>query len=145
MNKKPIIGVIFVLSIFNVVHTCAQCKTFTKKHCIPQVSPYIFNGQYNGDVFVPGGAAEMQMTFQKGLKYKILICHQEVIKKVRFKVLNTNRTVLFDSYEEGQNFFEFQVESTQDLIIQVFAMAQNNPNNIVPAGCVSLLVGFMKP
>jgi hypothetical protein len=45
---------------------------------------------------------------------------------------------------EDVNFFEFKVNQTQDLIIQVFALAQNNPNELVPQGCVSIVVGYKK-
>jgi hypothetical protein len=67
-----------------------------------------------------------------------------VIKKVRFKVLDKDRKVIFDSMAEDVNFFEFKVNQTQDLIIQVFALAQNNPNELVPQGCVSIVVGYKK-
>lgn len=138
--------IIFILSWFLFISSksFSQCRTFTKKNCLPQLQPYIFTGKYLGDVFVPGGAGEVEMTFQKGIQYKLFVCHQDVIKKVRFKVLDKDRKVIFDSMAEDVNFFEFKVNQTQDLIIQVFALAQNNPNELVPQGCVSIVVGYKK-
>ncbi len=126
----------------------AQCKGYTKKHCLPSLAPYIHNGQLTSAVLVPGDAADIEMTFNAGKEYRIIVCNQDQIGNVQFKILDQSRKVLYESdYEEKNPSWDFKVENTQQLIVQlkVPEMEKNNQRtNLVPNGCVAVLVGFKK-
>lgn len=121
----------------------AQCKRFTKKTCFPVLSPFIHNGQLTSAQFMPGEVAEISMTFNAGQDYRILVCSQELIGNVQFRVLSKKRKILYESDKEMSNpFWDFNVANTQQLFIQIIVPEKETSNNIVPAGCVTLLVGF---
>ncbi len=124
----------------------AQCKSYTKKHCLPSLSPYIHNGQLTSAVLSPGDAADIDLTFNAGKEYRILVCNQEQIGNVQFKILDQSRKVLHESDPEETNpSWDFKVENTQQLIVQLKVPKMeksNQKNNLVPNGCVALLVGF---
>jgi len=143
---KYLIAVIFITAFsFN---SNAQCKRYTKRNCLPSLAPYIHNGQLTSAYMVPGDSAEVLMTFNAGKKYRILICSQELIGKVQFKVLDKRRKVLYKSGEQETNpSWDFKVENTQQFIIQITIPKQamsNQKNNLVQNGCVALLIGFQK-
>lgn len=126
----------------------AQCKSYTKKHCLPSLNPYIHNGQLTSAVLVPGDGADIDMTFNSGKEYRILVCNQEQIGNVQFKILDQNRKVLYESNPEEINpSWDFKVENTQQLIVQLKVPKMEKSNQrtaMVPNGCVALLVGFKK-
>ena len=122
----------------------AQCNAFTKKKCMPALSPYIHNGQLNSVALTPGEDAELVITFYSGQDYRLLVCYQEVLGDVSFKVLDSQHTQLFDSKEDKVNQWDFNVKSTQQLIVQVIIPPAKSKTGIVDQGCVSVLVGFKK-
>ena len=145
-NKIPIIISVILASFVFTIDANAQCKRYTKKYCLPSLSPYMHNGQLTSAVFNPGDSADVVMTFNAGKEYRILICNQEQIGNVQFKILDKSRKVLYKSDpEELNSYWDFKVTNTQQLIIQLTVppMEKNNQkNNLVPNGCVALLVGF---
>jgi hypothetical protein len=126
----------------------AQCRGFTKKRCFPSLSPYIHNGQLTSAILRPGDSADIDLIFNAGKEYKIVLCSQDQLGDVHFKILDQSRKVLYESTPEEKNpSWSFKVENTQQLIVQlkVPKMEKSNQrNNIVPNGCVALLVGFKK-
>ena len=143
LNVSFLIGLIALSGNVN-----AQCKGFTKKRCLPSLSPYMHNGQLTSAILKPGDSADIDLTFNAGKEYKILVCNQDQIGKVQFKILDQSRKVLYESNPEETNpSWSFKVENTQKLIVQlkVPKMEMNNQRtNLVPNGCVALLVGFKK-
>ena len=124
----------------------AQCKGFTKKRCLPSLSPYIHNGQLTSAVLKPGDAADIDLTFNAGKEYKILVCSQDQIGDVQFKILDQSRKVLYESKPGEINpSWSFKVENTQQLIVQLKVPKMEKSNqqaDLIPNGCVALLVGF---
>jgi hypothetical protein len=125
-----------------VITTFAQCKGFVKKQ-IPKLAPFIHNGQVNSSVFLSGDQAELTLTFYSGQKYRVLVSAQEALGDVYFVMKDANKTQLFSSKEQGKfDFWDFSVESTQQLTLEVVVPNVDTPSGIVPSGCVSILVGF---
>ena len=145
-NKIPVTICLILASFVFTIDADAQCKRYTKKECLPSLSPYMHNGQLTSAVLYPGDSADVVMTFNAGKEYRILICNQEQIGNVQFKVLDKSRKILYKSDpKEANPSWDFKVTNTQQFIIQltVPAMEKNNQkNNLVPNGCVALLVGF---
>ena len=40
--------------LFSATDADAQCRTFTKKRCLPQLEDYVQNDNYNTAVLIPG-------------------------------------------------------------------------------------------
>ncbi len=145
-NKIAVTTVLILASVVLTVDANAQCKRYTKKYCLPSLSPYMHNGQLTSAVLNPGDSADIAMTFNAGKEYRVLICNQEQIGNVQFKVLDKSRKVLYKSDPEQHNpSWDFKVENTQQFIIQLTVPKMEKSNqktNLVPNGCVALLVGF---
>ena len=145
-NKLAIITGVILASFVLTIDANAQCKRYTKKYCLPALSPYLHNGQLTSAILNPGDSADVAMTFNAGKEYRILVCNQEQIGKVQFKILDKSRIILYKSDPNDENaYWDFKVTNTQQLIIQltVPAMDKNVQKlDLVPNGCVSLLVGF---
>ena len=137
--KITIIAFIIILPIA----IFAQCKNMAKKTCIPKLVPFVHNGQLNSSSLAAGETAELSMTFNSGLDYRILVCAEDVLGKPTFKVIDVEKNVVYNSAESGAiPFWDFNVESTQQFTVEVSVPPSDSPNSIVPTGCVTVLVGF---
>ena len=145
-NKIALVVGLILSSLVISSDANAQCKKYTKKYCLPSLSPYIHNGQLTSAVLIPGDSADVAMTFNAGKEYRIIVCNQEQIGKVQFKILDNTRKVLYKSDEKEENpSWDFKVDNTQQLTIQLLVPKMEKSNqktSMVPTGCVSLLVGF---
>lgn len=120
----------------------AQCKGFVKKQ-IPKLSPFIHNGQVNSSVLLSGDQAELTLTFYSGQTYRILVSNQESLGDVYFVMKDASKTQLFSSKDMGKSdYWDFSVESTQQMTLEVIVPNVDTPSGLVPSGCVSILVGF---
>ena len=130
------------LALLPTIGVFAQCKGFVKRQ-IPKLSPFIHNGQVNSSVLLSGDHAELTLTFYSGQTYRILTSAQEALGDVYFIMRDANKTVLFSSKEQGKfDFWDFNVESTQQMTIEIVVPNADTPSGLVPSGCVSILVGF---
>ena len=131
------------LSLLLAFSSQAQCKRFTKKFCLPVLTPYVYNGQLTSALMAPGEAAEIVMTFTPGHDYRLLFCGQEVIGDVMFKIMDKNHKVIYERRKPEQKaYFDFNVSSTQQFIIEVYMPQKDTPSEIVPTGCVTIMVGY---
>lgn len=137
----PLLLIAFTLG-FNSAK--AQCNAFAKKKCMPILNPYIHNGQLNSTSLTPGETAELVMSFHAGQEYRVLTCAQEVLGEVWFRILDSQHNPLFNSKEAKDNKFDFNVATSQQLIVEVNVPSQKSKHGIVEEGCVSVLVGFKK-
>ncbi|MBI2280492.1 MAG: hypothetical protein HYU68_07360 [Bacteroidetes bacterium] len=84
------------------------------------------------------------MTFNEGNDYRVLVLFQEVLGDVIFKIKDKTGKILYSS-EAGEDkpFWDFRVNSTQQLIVHVFVpKVEKTSTQISPQGCISILVGF---
>ena len=137
--------VLMMAEAFSVNTASAQCKNFTMKKCMPGLAPFLHNGQLNSTTLSPGESAEMQMTFYSGQEYRLLICGQEILGNIAFKVTDMDKKSLFDSREhENASSWDFKMTSTQQIVIEVIVPNSKNTNDISQSACVSMLVGYKK-
>lgn len=131
--------------LFSINTTFAQCKNFTMKKCMPGLAPFLHNGQLNSTTLSPGESAEMQMTFYSGQEYRLLICGQEILGNVAFKVTDMDKKSLFDSRDhDNASTWDFKMTSTQQIIIEVIVPNSKSTNDLTQSACVSMLVGYKK-
>lgn len=134
-----------MLSSFAPVAVHAQCsKAWVRKKCIPKITPFIHNGQMNSTMLREGQSADLSLTVYSGQDYRILICHDEVLENVNFKLYDANKKVIFDSHDHNNtDVWDFKVKTTMQLRVEVEVdKNEDSTNGIVNSGCVSILVGF---
>ena len=136
---------ISILLSSNVMgQTQSQCKKFTKTECLPTLAPYTYNGQLNSAILSEGDIAELLLTFHKDHKYRISVCHQEIVGDVKFKIFDTKKNLIFEQTKENdQAFWDFVSNSSQQLIVQVSIPVRLPKSEILKTGCVTILVGFL--
>jgi hypothetical protein len=130
----------FVLIFATINLASAQCKGFAKKKCTPQLKPYNNSGKINSAVLRPGDKAELMMTFNSDIDYRLMICSMDNIK-VNFKVMDMDKNVFFDSDKANKNYFDFDVASTQQLFVEINCEDTESLSGIMPEGCVAILTG----
>lgn len=149
-NKLNILKIIVLaLALSLPLMGYSQCKGFAKKKCLPELKPFIHNGQLNSTTLMEGESAELVMTFHAGQQYRVMICAQSSLKNVSFKMMDMNREILFSSDDEKDaRHWDFNVNATQQMIILVSVPKPGKHNaakltgTLVQSGCVALLVGF---
>ena len=116
----------------------AQCRSFTKKNCLPALDGYIQNENYNSAVLIPGDEAELELTFLGGVEYRVAVCAHPVLGDVTFEVLD-GQNIRIWSNADGTDHIDFQVEQTQRLRFRV--KVPDTDAAILHEGCVSILLG----
>jgi hypothetical protein len=147
MKKIVVLSLVLAaLFILDGSKAFAQCKSFTKKRCLPQLNPYFHNGQLNSATLMAGEKAELLMTFYSGQDYRLSVCAQPVFENVIFRVLDKNRKQIYSSENHNSNNWDFHMATTQQLFIEVSVPNSANKTKMiaemVESGCVSVLVGF---
>lgn len=130
---------LFILTVAAVTNVSAQCKTVAKDG-IKKLSPYTHNGQINNITLEGGKPTEVHLTFYRGLSYKLQIDSEESLGKVAFRVLDENKTEVYNSNTaNGADFWTFYSNSSQELIIEVTSADKSKK------GCAVVLVGMEVP
>lgn len=139
LNKFLLLAVFLGLSFYGQ----SQCKSFTKKQCLPDLEPYVYDGQLNTAILTEGDVAELLLTLYGGQDYRILVCCQGILGDVEFNLYDTNRNLIFSNKNHNYiNNWDFTSNSTQQLIVQVVIPKQDKKTELLHNGCVSILKGF---
>ena len=120
------------------VQANAQCRTFTKKNCLPTLDGYVQNENYNSAVLIPGDEAELELTFLAGIDYRVAVCAHPVLGAVEFEVLDAQNIRVW-SNSEGADHLDLRVENAQRLKFKV--RVPDTDAAILHEGCVSILLG----
>jgi len=138
--KRIILFVICVFVCFVVENAQSQCRPFAAANK-PSLGDFIHDGAYTAIQLKTGQTVQMNKTFYRGQKYRLLVCAATELAKVDFKVQDANQNVLYTGNEEGiAKKWDFSVESTQNLLISVTVPETTANQN--KAGCVTILIGF---
>jgi hypothetical protein len=141
MKKFIISAILFSSTLF----AFSQCKSFTKKNCLPSLQPFISNGQINAAKLAPGESAELQISFSKGLKYRLLLCTSDFLGEVEMVIFDQNKNKLFgDGVENNTAFWDFKAEVSQVLTVQIKAPKNTSQNELMGLGCVTMMSGFQE-
>jgi len=137
--SKLFIVLILAISFTNVYSQ----KRFVKTKCLPVLKPFVYNGQLNSANLAEGDIAELLLTFYGGQDYRILVCSQEVLGNVEFKLFDTNKNLIFSNKDHDYiNYWDFTSNTTQQLVVRVKVPKQEDSGDIKQSGYVSILVGF---
>ena len=122
----------------------AQCRSFTKKKCLPELEGYVQNDNFNSAVLIPGDEAELLLTFYAGKEYRLLVCGHPVLGDLEFEVLDTDDEVIYTNVDEENNAdakFDFKVATTQQLIVRIRVPEAESTSTLIHEGCVSVMIG----
>ncbi|MDP4826558.1 MAG: hypothetical protein NWR73_02660 [Flavobacteriales bacterium] len=136
--------IILPLALLLPLAASSQCRSFTKKKCLPELEGYVQNDNFNSAVLIPGDEAELLLTFYANKEYRLLICGHPVLGDLDFEVLDTDEEVIFsnkDAQPERKNMFDFKVASTQQLIVRIRVPESGSSTTLIHEGCVSVMIG----
>ena len=140
---KTIFKLSLLLAFLIPLGANAQCKGYAKRQCRPNLAPYIHDGKMNFAQLFPGDKAEVELTFYARQSYRLLVCGDDVLGNVQFKVYDTDKNVLFDSEKSDKNYLDFKTASTQKLIIEVIVPeGEGNNHGMEFMGCVAIMTGL---
>ena len=134
--------IIILLALIIPTLAFSQCKRFTKVKCMPALGEYIPNDNFNSAVLVPGDEAELLMTFYAGQDYRVMVCSEEILGKLNYKILNDDGENVFDSENSDQTHLDFSVANTQQLKMILKVPPRENPNQLIHEGCATVMVGY---
>ena len=96
---KKIYHILIVITVLAFIPFSgfSQCKSFAKKVCKLELTPYIHDGNFNAAILTEGEDAELYKTFYAGQNYRIYICGSDALPEIEFQVLDVSRNVLYDN------------------------------------------------
>jgi hypothetical protein len=141
--KRLCIILMLVCAAWQSADSQSECKTFAKKKCMYKLSPFVGNGQTSSTFMNPGQSSDIAMNFNAGQTYRIIVCSQEELGDLEYKVSDASGKVLFNNKDhDNADFWDFNVSSTTQLKISV--KVPESDNKKASGGCVTVLVGFKK-
>ncbi|MBV6403285.1 MAG: hypothetical protein IT228_12385 [Flavobacteriales bacterium] len=120
----------------------AQCRSFAKNKCVPELAPYKFNESFNAAQLAPGEEAEVNLTFYSGQEYRVMVCAHPILGEVNWKLVDASNKIVFESLaDEPKHHFDLRMASTQQMKVVVWVPGKAR-TDMVHVGCVAILVGF---
>ena len=135
-----LLKLIVVIAIVSPMMVSAQCKSFTKKQCLPLLDAFVPSSNFNSAVMMPGDEADLMMTFYAGQEYRLFVCSEDIIGELNFEVQDEQST-LFASADNENPYFDFKMQNTKQLKLKIIVPEQENPNRMVHQGCATVMVG----
>lgn len=139
-----IITLVVALAAFSTTGY-AQCKSFAKNTCKPELDPYIHDGIFNATELSEGESAELFKTFYSGQEYRIAVCGDASLPPVEFEIMDSDRNVLFSNKDaDYARVWDFKLEASQQLIVSIQVTTDDDKvGDEIAKGCVGVLIGFL--
>jgi len=126
----------------------AQCKSFVKNNCLPQLVPYLHDGSYQAVIMSEGEEAEVFKTVFAGQQYRLIICTENALPDVDIIVSDIRRTILFDNRKNGNvKVWDFKSDVSQQIKVTIRISKSNRQSagKEEPIyGCVAVLFGILE-
>lgn len=144
MKKFSKLVVLVVSFLLLGTFSYGQCRTFAKNDCKPSLDPYVHDGIFNATELGEGESAELYKTFYSNQNYRIAICGDSQLPKIKFSIMDADRNVLFTNAKHSfKRVWDFKMEASQQLIISIeVETADDKVSDETARGCVAVLVGF---
>jgi len=145
MRMIKILPILALLLLGNAIDSNAQCKAFAKKVCLPELGSYTHDGNYHAAILVEGEEAELYKTFYSDMEYRVSIVGEDKLPDVEFKVLDSNKNVLYTNKKDANTYlktWDFKLQSSQQLKLIVKVASFNKPGDTPASGCVAIMFGF---
>jgi hypothetical protein len=142
-NTFAITTILFISLMLNAKNSSAQCKGFTKRNCLPELTPYSSNGQLNSAQLFPEEDAEIQLNLNKGLSYRILVCADPYLEDLTYKLYDQNEFEIFsDTLKNYSSIKDLKVTQSQNLKMKIDIPQKKNTTGIKRSGCVTIMLGY---
>lgn len=123
----------------------AQCFSYAKNVCKSELEDYLHDGNYNATILSEGETAEIYKTFFSGQGYRVAVCKVDSLPDVYFKIVDGVNNILFDSRKHSNTpYWDFELETTQQLIVHVEVAEKDTDSKVKTSGCVSILFGIKR-
>ena len=148
-NIPALAMLVFLFMMFiSTQEALSQCKSFVKTTCLPQLNPYIHDGNYHAVLMSEGEEAEVYKTVFAGQAYRLLICMEDQMPNVDFVISDIRRNILFDSRKNANvKVWDFKPEASQQIKVTIripkFQKQSNNNEQELIFGCVGILFSLM--
>jgi hypothetical protein len=144
MLKKIIPSTLMAAAFLLLAGTAsAQCRSFVKNKCLPNMAPYKFNETFNAAQLAPGEDAEVALTFFSGQEYRVMVCSHPILGDVTWRLVDASNKIVFESISpDSKGHFDLRMESTQQMRVQVEVAPSTGRTDMVHQGCVAILLGF---
>lgn len=140
MAIKNIFKIVFLVFVFNT-GGYAQCKGFAKKN-ISKLKPYLNTQQVFSTVLLNGDKTQLSSTFYYGDEYRLLISADAKLGKIQLNVKDAQGNVVYSTKAYGTIMWDFNVESTQDLTLELITPEAKASETFDKSGCVAIVIGF---
>ena len=145
MLRKLRFLVLFIILSSTAEFAGAQCFSYAKHVCKGSLKGYLHDGNYNATILSEGESAEIYKTFFSGQGYRIAVCKVDSLPDVYFKIIDEENSVLFDSKRNGNpSYWDFEIKTTQQLIVHVEVAEKDPDSKTKVSGCVSILFGIKR-
>ena len=144
MRIYRIIPILALFIIAATINVDAQCKAFAKKVCLPELGPYVHDGNYHAAVLVEGEEAELYKTFYSDMDYRVCIVGESKLPDVEFIVYDDSKNIIY-SNKDGNKYsktWDFRLENSKQLRLVVKVSQTSKPGDQPKSGCVSIMFGF---
>jgi hypothetical protein len=143
MRIYRIIPLLALLIIAAAVNAEAQCKSFAKKICLPELGSYTHDGNYHAAILVEGEEAELYKTFYSDMDYRVSVCGEDKLPNIEFRILDANKNVLYSNKDANYaHTWDFKLQSSQQLKMVIKVNSFNKPGETPSSGCVAIMFGF---
>jgi hypothetical protein len=143
---KPVKTILLPAIIFIAIssgYVNGQCKAFAKRECLPKLVSFTHDGNYHAAVLVEGEEAELYKTFYSDMDYRVSIVGDEKLPDIEFRVLDTNKNVLYANKDKGYaSTWDFKLQSSQQLKFVIRVPSSSQSGGIPANGCVAIMFGF---
>ena len=109
---------------------------------MPKLKPYLNTQQLCNTVLLSGDKTQLSSTFYYGDEYRLLICAEEALGKIQLNIRDAQNNIIFTTKGYGVIMWDFSVESTQDLTLEIVTPPISAKETLDKSGCVSILLGF---
>jgi hypothetical protein len=133
----------FIITSLLSIDVYAQCNSFTKNKCRPKVLPYNSVEQIHSTVLLSNDKLRLNTTFYYGDDYRIVVCGDETLGKITLNLKDKSNKVVFTTSGFGSIQWDFKVESTQDLTLEVITPAPPKGEDLDRSGCISVITAIM--
>ena len=137
-----------LLMTFSSQNAPAQCKSFVKNSCLPQLTPYIHDGNYQAVIMSEGEEAEVYKTIFAGQSYRLIVCADDLFSNVEFVVSDIRRNILFDNRKNGNvRIWDFKPETSQQIKVTMRipkTPKQGADEKELIIGCVGVLFSLLE-
>ena len=132
------------------VNINSQCKSFFRSRCLPQLSPYTFNGEVFAETFFDKDTGIVDFVFYANQQYRVGVCFQNTLPNTYFEVVDKDGVVYFSSKnmvkkDNTFHYWDFKTNTTIPLKIKVYTLGDEkgtSSTGLTPSGCVVILTGF---